>query len=330
MVRALGDLREAHVVEVGAGPGSLTRSLLLAGARRVIAIEKDRRFMPALELLADAADGRLCIVHGDALHVDYDDLLRDAPQQAWDTGQPPGAGPVSVAVAGNLPFAISTPLLLRFLRMARTQSGPFARGRAPMLLTFQKELADRLVASPGSPQRARISVMAQHVCSVRIVQQLPSSVFVPRPAVDASAVLLQPLVTPRAAAPFLDLELVARGLFVARRKTLRNALMYDAVPRQWRLAVGMRCVRSRVHVAPRPPDAAVDSGLVRCHPVRSDVDDAAVAESLCKQAGLDPAIRPQTLDIPALDALTCAYAAWRASTVPDAGRRDRVARRSDR
>jgi 16S rRNA (adenine1518-N6/adenine1519-N6)-dimethyltransferase len=187
------------VLEVGPGPGGLTRALLAAGAGRVIAIERDPRCIAALAELAVAAPGRLEVIEADALRVDVAQLGADR----------------LVAVA-NLPYNIATPLLLRWLdRVERFDA---------LALMFQREVAERLAAGPGAPAYGRLSVLVQWLCEVRIALHLPGRAFVPPPQVSSSLVLLTPRPRPLAPADKPALERVLAAAFGQRRKMLRVSL----------------------------------------------------------------------------------------------------------
>ena len=194
-----GDLRGRTVVEVGPGPGGLTRALLDAGAARVIAIERDPRCIAALQELALAADGRLALIEADALALDLAGL---------------GAGPVSVVA--NLPYNIGTPLLLRWL------------GELPLIermtLMFQREVGLRLGAPPGGRAYGRLSVLVQWLCEVRILMHLPARAFTPPPQVASSLIQLIPRPEPLAPAARDALERVLQAAFGQRRKMLRSSL----------------------------------------------------------------------------------------------------------
>ncbi len=198
IVRLAGPLDGDTVIEVGPGPGGLTRALLEAGAR-VIAIEADARFLP---LLADLphTDGQFTVVHADALKSDEANL----------------AGPDGARVVSNLPYNIGTALLIKWL------TGPF-RPRS-MTLMFQKEVAERIVAPVGGDAYGRLAVLAQTLCETRIVMSLPARAFTPPPKVDSAVVEL----IPRADRPppelIAALETVTREAFGQRRKMLRSAL----------------------------------------------------------------------------------------------------------
>ncbi|MFI4975841.1 MAG: 16S rRNA (adenine(1518)-N(6)/adenine(1519)-N(6))-dimethyltransferase RsmA [Caulobacterales bacterium] len=203
IARLAGPLEGQTVIEVGPGPGGLTRALLEAGAR-VIAIEKDARFMPLLEELAAAAGGRLTLVNADALTVDEAALV--AAHAGGGTAQ----------VISNLPYNVGTPLLIKWL------TGPFRP--VSMTLMFQKEVADRITASPGSDGYGRLSVIVQAVAEPSKVLDLPARAFTPPPKVNSAVVSF----APRADRPPDDLlhalQRVTQAAFGQRRKMLRSSL----------------------------------------------------------------------------------------------------------
>ncbi|MCK0166070.1 16S rRNA (adenine(1518)-N(6)/adenine(1519)-N(6))-dimethyltransferase RsmA [Jannaschia sp. S6380] len=202
IARVGGPLTGAHVLEVGPGPGGLTRGLLAEGAARVLAVEKDARCLPALEQIAAAYPGRLTIVSGDALVVDANAHL-DAP---W-------------RVVANLPYNVGTELLVRWLTPA-TWPPPWDS----LTLMFQKEVAERIVATPGSKTYGRLAVLAQWRCDARIALTLPPEAFSPPPKVNSAVVHLAALPAPRFPAdPAVLQRVVAKG-FNQRRKMLRAAL----------------------------------------------------------------------------------------------------------
>lgn len=205
IARAAGDLRSVTVVEVGPGPGGLTRALLAQGAKRVIAIERDRRCAAALAELAQAFPRRLEVIAADALTV-----------------QPAELAPGPLKIVANLPFNIGTRLLLGWL----AQAAAFEN----LTLTFQKEVAERLIATPGSGSYGRLSVAAQWRCEARRCFDIPPRAFVPPPKVTATVVLLIPRPAPLAEAEWLALERVVWAAFGARRKMLRTALKRLGVP----------------------------------------------------------------------------------------------------
>ncbi|XP_039904991.1 dimethyladenosine transferase 1, mitochondrial isoform X1 [Simochromis diagramma] len=212
IVHQAGSLRDAHVCEVGPGPGGLTRSILNAGAADLLVVEKDTRFIPGLKLLSEAAPGRLRIVHGDILTYRLDRGFPTNISKPWE-GDPP-----NLHIIGNLPFSVSTPLIIKWLENVANRTGPFTFGRTRLTLTFQKEVAERLTASTGSKQRSRLSIMAQYLCTVHNCFTIPGRAFVPKPEVDVGVVHFTPLVQPQIQQPFQLVEKVVRNVFQFRRK----------------------------------------------------------------------------------------------------------------
>jgi 16S rRNA (adenine1518-N6/adenine1519-N6)-dimethyltransferase len=199
IARAAGDLSTGTVIEVGPGPGGLTRALLAAGARRVIAIERDPRCAPALAEISAAWPGRLELVMGDALEID-----------AAALGEPPRR------IVANLPYNVATPLLIGWLG----EVAAFER----LVLMFQKEVALRLVATPRSPDYGRLTVLTQWLTEPRRLFDVPASAFTPPPKVTSSVVELRPRAAPLAAADRALLERVTAAAFGQRRKMLRQSL----------------------------------------------------------------------------------------------------------
>lgn len=201
IARAAGPLDAATVLEVGPGPGGLTRALLEEGAAHVVAVERDRRCIAALEEIAAAADGRLTVVEGDALEFDLASL-------AAERGR--------LRIVANLPYNIATPLLIGWLRHVDLLD--------VLVLMFQKEVADRLAAQPGGKIYGRLSVAAQWRCTVRPLFNLPPRAFVPAPKVSSTVVELVPRPHPLADADPALLEQVVAAAFGQRRKMLRASL----------------------------------------------------------------------------------------------------------
>lgn len=187
------------VIEVGPGPGGLTRALLETGAK-VIAVEKDARFRPLLEDLAAASQGALTLVIGDALTVDETGLARGAPAH----------------VVSNLPYNVGTPLLIKWL------TGPWTP--ASLTLMFQKEVAERIAAEPGASAYGRLAVIAQATSAAEVVMEVPARAFTPPPKVDSAVVRLAPR-PDRPAPERLDaLQKLTAAAFGQRRKMLRASL----------------------------------------------------------------------------------------------------------
>lgn len=202
IARQAGDLTQCDVLEIGPGPGGLTRGLLSEGARRVLAIEKDGRCLPALAQIAAAYEGRLQVIEGDALEVD---------PLAYLT--PP------IRVAANLPYNIGTELLVRWL--TPPQWPPFWQS---LTLMFQREVAERIVAKPGSKAYGRLAVLAQWRADAQIVINLPPEAFTPPPKVSSAVVHLTALPAPRFPADAAVLSRTVAAAFNQRRKMLRSAL----------------------------------------------------------------------------------------------------------
>ncbi|WP_017999683.1 16S rRNA (adenine(1518)-N(6)/adenine(1519)-N(6))-dimethyltransferase RsmA [Paracoccus sp. N5] len=202
IARAAGDLTGCDVIEVGPGPGGLTRGLLAEGARHVLAIEKDARALPALAEIAAAYPGRLQVIHGDALEVDP--LAHLTPP---------------IRVVANLPYNVGTELLIRWL--TPPEWPPFWES---LTLMFQKEVAERIVARPGGKAYGRLAVLAQWRSDARIVMTLPPEAFVPAPKVHSSVVHLTALPEPRFPADAAVLNRVVAAGFNQRRKMLRASL----------------------------------------------------------------------------------------------------------
>lgn len=202
IARQAGDLTDADVLEIGPGPGGLTRGLLSEGARRVLAIEKDARCLPALHQIADAYPGRLTVIEGDALAIDPLEHLT-----------PP------IKVAANLPYNVGTELLVRWLTPPAWP--PFWQS---LTLMFQREVAERIVAQPGSKAYGRLAVLAQWRAETRIVMHLPPGAFSPPPKVSSAVVHLTALPAPRFEAEPHVLSRVVAAAFNQRRKMLRASL----------------------------------------------------------------------------------------------------------
>jgi len=205
IARTAAPLEGVTVVEIVPGPGRLTRALRLEGAAQVIAIERDARCIPALEAIAVRYPGRLQIVAGDALEIDQAALLAGAP------------GPVKVVA--NLPYSVATPLLIGWL-----SAEPWPPWYELLCLMFQREVADRLVASPGSKSYGRLSVLAQWRCHVRVALNLPPTAFTPQPKVSSAVVILRPREAPEPACRRDSLQTVTAAAFGQRRKMLRASL----------------------------------------------------------------------------------------------------------
>ena len=202
IARYAGNLDQFDILEIGPGPGGLTRSLLNEGARKVVAIEKDSRCIEALEEIQATFPGRLKLLQGDALSTNASEHLADP-----------------VRIIANLPYNIGTELLVRWLT-----SKTWPSFWQSMTLMFQKEVANRIVASPGSKAYGRLSVMSQWRCDAKIAFNVPASAFTPPPKVESTLVHFESLKEPKFPAEVEVLEFVVSKAFNQRRKMLRVAL----------------------------------------------------------------------------------------------------------
>lgn len=220
IVRAAGNIENHVVCEVGPGPGGITRSIIQQHPRKLILIEKDPRFIPSLELLGDVCKDKvdLDIITGDILKTDVAQFIPPDVKTDWLDSPPP------VNLIGNLPFSVSTILMIRWLELISKQEGPWAFGRTRMTLTFQKEVAERMAARILDKQRCRLSVMCQSWCTVKYNFDIPGAAFLPKPDVDVGVVTLTPLKQPIMKLPFKLVEKVVRQIFSMRQKySIRGA-----------------------------------------------------------------------------------------------------------
>ena len=205
IARAAGSLSETTVVEIGPGPGGLTRGLLLEGARRVIAVEMDARCRSALEQIAQVYPGRLDIHMADALTVDWPTIVGE------DTGR--------VVIVANLPYNVATKLLIGWL-----ETEPWPPWYSGMALMFQKEVAERIVALPGTKAYGRLAVIAQWRTRARIAMTLGPEAFTPPPSVSSAVVEFSPREKCEPSCNVLTLGRVTAAAFGQRRKMLRQSL----------------------------------------------------------------------------------------------------------
>jgi 16S rRNA (adenine1518-N6/adenine1519-N6)-dimethyltransferase len=215
IVRAAGDLTGTHVVEVGPGPGGLTRALLASPAADVTAVEIDPRAVAAVGELRDRDPDRLHIVAGNALALDLAALV-PAPRQ----------------IVANLPYNIGSPLLVGWLRQAASWQR--------LTLMFQQEVAERICAPPGDGAYGRLGVLAQWTCSAELALRIPPAAFVPPPRVWSAVVVLTPHADQPPPALFATMERLTAAAFGQRRKMLRGALR----------ALGGEALLARVGIAP--------------------------------------------------------------------------------
>ncbi|MBT3237375.1 MAG: 16S rRNA (adenine(1518)-N(6)/adenine(1519)-N(6))-dimethyltransferase RsmA [Rhodospirillaceae bacterium] len=199
IARAAGELKGYTVVEIGPGPGGLTRALLDAGAENLVAIERDPRCVEALAELSDAYPGRLKIIEADALETDITNL-----------------GPAPLKVVANLPYNVATPLLIGWLKQIESINS--------LTLMFQKEVAERIAAGPGTKTYGRLSVLSQWLCDVHMDFTVAKTAFTPPPKVDSAVVTLTRRTDPLATGGMKSLETVTAAAFGQRRKMLRASL----------------------------------------------------------------------------------------------------------
>lgn len=204
IARAAGPIDGRTVVEVGPGPGGLTRSLLEAGAMHVLAVEIDERSVAALGPLSEAAGGRLTVIQEDASSLD---LAAEATSRDL---------PLPITIVSNLPYNVGTALLLKWLDGLDAIES--------LTLMFQREVADRLVAAPRSKSYGRLSVISQWLCAVERLFHLPASAFTPPPKIASTVLRLTPRRAPLADCAKTDLETITAAAFGQRRKMLRASL----------------------------------------------------------------------------------------------------------
>lgn len=198
IARSAGDLTSVNVLEIGPGPGGLTRSLLIANAKHITALELDPRCVKALHYLTDVYPERLDVIQADAMEFDFSDLK----------------GPVKVVA--NLPYNVGTQILIKLLEYLPQISS--------MTLMFQKEVGERICAQVGTSDYGRLGVLIQWLCDAKMIFDLPPSAFVPAPKVYSTVVHITPLANPRYEASRESLEKVLRVTFNNRRKMLRATL----------------------------------------------------------------------------------------------------------
>ena len=191
------------IIEIGPGPGSLTRSLLLNGAKKVIAIEKDKRFIDALQILKIASHNKLIIENEDALNINLKDIINKY-------------NIINAEIIANLPYSIATKLLLKWI--------PFPKKINQMTLMFQKEVAERITAKPGSKKYGRLSILIGLMAEAKIIMHIPSSAFKPQPKVDSAIVQIKPKIKKIRFNKDI-LEEITKNLFNQRRKQIKSTLI---------------------------------------------------------------------------------------------------------
>ncbi|XP_012223187.1 mitochondrial dimethyladenosine transferase 1 [Linepithema humile] len=264
IIRKTGDLAGTQVLEVGPGPGPITQSILKQIPKRLVVVEKDPRFKPVLDMLADSfsmVNGKMDILYNDIMKTDMETLFPAEYKKDWNDKSP------HIYLVGNLPFSVSTPLIIKWLHAIAEHRGPWAFGRTKMTLTFQKEVAERLVAKPSEDQRCRLSIMAQAWTFPVLRFIIPGKAFVPKPDVDVGVVSFVPLVKPRTQHDFKLFEKITRHLFSFRQK------------------YSIRCIETLF-----PLYCRKELGLM-----------------MYKLSDLDPTMRPTQFTVEDVDRLTTAY-----------------------
>ncbi|CAL1273304.1 unnamed protein product [Larinioides sclopetarius] len=218
IITKTGKIQNSYVCEVGPGPGNITRSILQNGAKHVIVIEKDRRFLPSLELLSFVFLWYMnfVIMYGKKLIINF--VYYRTLACEWTMLPPP------LFIIGNLPFNISTALIIKWLRHCSKHTGPFIHGRTRLTLTFQKEVALRMVANANSEYRSRLSIMCQYLCNVNHLFNIPGKAFFPKPEVDVAVVKFTPRIRPLINQPFDLVEKIVSTIFHHRQKFCRYGI----------------------------------------------------------------------------------------------------------
>ena len=203
IARSVPDIENTPVVEVGPGPAGLTRALLMAGAKRVVAIEKDKTTQPILSQVINASDGRLSVIYDDALHVNFSELGFD-----------------EYAICANLPYNVGTELLIGWLQ--KIASGEKIKS---LTLMFQKEVALRITSKPGDEHYGRLAVLTSLIADSKILFDVPNTAFVPRPKVQSAVVQIIPNSDKISAISDLSkIEKITAKLFGQRRKMIRSII----------------------------------------------------------------------------------------------------------
>ncbi|XP_052775025.1 dimethyladenosine transferase 1, mitochondrial-like [Mya arenaria] len=218
IVKLAGRLQGCQVCEVGPGPGGITRAILEAGVEHLYVIEKDRRFFPGLKMLADAT-GCLTAHQGDILRFSMENLFPEDFVKQWEDSPP------NIHIIGNLPFNVATPLIFKYMESICDRTDAWRYGRVPLTLTFQKEVAERMVANPNDEQRCRMSVDVQNQCEVTLKKVIPGRAFVPPPDVDVGLVHFVPRTAPLINLPYRLVTKVTRTVFHHRQKMIKNNLV---------------------------------------------------------------------------------------------------------
>lgn len=263
---AAGNLRDAVVCEVGPGPGGITRAILEAGVKQLSVVEKDSRFLPSLELLNEASNGIMRLYHDDILKFNLEKVFPEELTTDWSNPPP------NLHIIGNLPFNVSTPLIIQWLRDISNKSSAWSRGRVQLTLTFQKEVAERMVAPVMKTGRCRLSLMCQNWCHVDHRFTVPGKVFVPVPDVDVGVVRFTPRIEPTINLPFTLVEKVLRHVFHFRQKMCKRGLQTLFPPDSPHLTRQI-CEMSDIHPDSKSFSLSVDDFNRICHSYKQICDE---------------------------------------------------------
>ena len=262
------DLEGKTVVEVGPGPGGITRAALEANCQEIHVIEKDPRFIPSLDLLKEASGGRLNVKIGDCLNYNVQSVLDPRLKRDWNDEIP------DVRLVGNLPFNVSTPLIIRLFGAIQTRSNIFSYGRVPMIFTFQHEVAHRLQAPPGDKERSRLSIFAQNYADIDYKYTLRGGAFVPPPDVDVGVVKLTPLKKPYIDLPFPFIAKIVTTIMNGKNKKIMStaARLFPKSESSYDRSLQLLDI-AKVPWAQRPIDLTLDQVERICFAYKMVVDN---------------------------------------------------------
>lgn len=222
------NVKDKYVVEVGPGPGGITRSLVKAGAKKVFVIEKDPRFLPSLHLLREAAGGpdKLDIHIGDCLTFNVEKMVPQEAKVPWESDRLS-----DLVLVGNLPFNVATPFFLKLVKSLEERCNYYTFGKVSAVFTFQNEVALRMCAPPDDPQRSRLSVITQNYLDVKHLTVLPGGSFVPPPEVEVGLIRMIPHEQPFIRdLPFSFVNKVVTGLFMSKNMKYLNSIKINLFP----------------------------------------------------------------------------------------------------
>lgn len=210
-------------------------------------------------MLADATyPEQMKIIVGDVMDYTFDNLFPEHLRKEWHEESP------AIRIIGNLPFNVSTPLIIRWLRLMSDHSGFYRMGRIPLTLTFQREVAERMIAPVMDHQRSRLSIMCQHLCNVKIRFTIKGKSFVPAPNVDVAVVKFIPLIEPKISLPFNVVEKFVRHLFIYRNKQIHKCLK-TLFPKDMHDLNEELFIKSSIERDLRPTMLSIDEIGAMCH-----------------------------------------------------------------